>query len=278
MKQYVITVLLGALLLLAGCSGRDGLSSSSHVSSEDKISDFTESSEPIESTASQEESKPESLAPQESSNGPSASAENPSNGVNSDATVIDPEDNWQLMLINKQNILPEGYTPKTAEVAGMPIDERVAPFLKEFMNAAAENGINLSVISGYRRYSTSERLYNNKVAEYVSQGYSKAEAELEAGKWIAPPGTSEHNAGVSADLMTYHYFQGMPMNEEMGKLEEYKWLAEHCAEYGFILRYPADKEDITGIHYEPWHFRYVGEKAAREIMSQGVCLEEYLNS
>lgn len=104
--------------------------------------------------------------------------------------------------------------------------------------------------------------------EYKNLGYSEADAKLEAGKWVAVPGTSEHCLGYAADLCS--------LEESFENSEQFAWLQEHCAEYGFILRYPKDKVDITKISYEPWHYRYVGSNHAQIIMSQGLCLEEYL--
>jgi len=116
-------------------------------------------------------------------------------------------------------------------------------------------------------------LYNNKVQEYLNAGYAQRTAEAEAGKWVAVPGTSEHNLGLVVDIVNQGY---------TGALEQYfedsptfTWLYENCADYGFILRYPKTKEAVTGIVYEPWHYRYVGEEVAHYIMDNDLTLEEY---
>ena len=110
--------------------------------------------------------------------------------------------------------------------------------------------------------------YQEKVEEYKNLGYNEGDAKIEAGKWVAVPGTSEHCLGYAADLCS--------LEENFENSDQFAWLQKHCAEYGFILRYPKDKVDITKISYEPWHYRYVGSNHAQIIMSQGLCLEEYL--
>jgi D-alanyl-D-alanine carboxypeptidase len=129
------------------------------------------------------------------------------------------------------------------------------------------------VLSGYRSYEYQANNFNNKVKDYQSKGYSKEEAEKEAATIIARPGTSEHQLGLAVDIIDTQLWA---LEEEQADLPAQKWLMEHCWEYGFILRYPRDKQDITGITYEPWHYRYVGMEAAEEITSRGICLEEYL--
>jgi D-alanyl-D-alanine carboxypeptidase len=149
--------------------------------------------------------------------------------------------------------------------------------LVEMMEDAKAAGLPLYIVSGYSPIERSRVLYNNKVQELLNSGYSRQEAEAEAGMWIAPPGTSEHSTGLAADLISADYYTKLPdLLPEFEEFEEAKWLKEHCAEYGFILRFPKGKEDITQVVFEPWHFRYVGKQAAAEIMAAGITLEEYL--
>ena len=108
----------------------------------------------------------------------------------------------------------------------------------------------------------------------MDQGDLREEAEKQAAIWVAPPGTSEHQLGLAVDIVAESY-QLLDRHQE--KTAEQQWLMEHCSEYGFILRYPTDKSEMTGIGYEPWHYRYVGREAAEEIMRRGICLEEYLD-
>ena len=118
-----------------------------------------------------------------------------------------------------------------------------------------------------------EKLFQNKVSRLIAQGYSEADATVEAGKSVAVPGTSEHQLGLAVDIVDIN---NQHLDESQESTAVQKWLMEHCWEYGFILRYPNDKSEITGIIYEPWHYRYVGHEDAEQIHSLGVCLEEYL--
>lgn len=130
------------------------------------------------------------------------------------------------------------------------------------------------ICSSYRTIQKQERLYKNKVNEYISQGYSQKQAEKEAGKWVAVPGTSEHHTGLAVDIVATDY---QLLDENQENTPEQQWLMNNAYKYGFILRYPNGKSHITGIYYEPWHYRYVGKEVAKEIHEQGICLEEYLN-
>ena len=134
--------------------------------------------------------------------------------------------------------------------------------------AAADDGVSLWAISAYRTLERQTELYEEKVAEYQALGYDEEQAKEEAGKWVAVPGTSEHCLGYAMDLCS--------LEDNFEDSAQFQWLQEHCADYGFILRYPKDKVEITKISYEPWHYRYVGSNHAKIIMSQGICLEEYL--
>lgn len=131
------------------------------------------------------------------------------------------------------------------------------------------------ICSSYRTNEKQQTLYNNKVSQYLEKGYSQTEAEAEAGKWVAVPGTSEHQTGLAVDIVDINY---QLLDEKQEETEVQKWLMKNSYRYGFILRYPSDKSDITGIYYEPWHYRYVGKETAKEIYEQGICFEEYLDT
>ncbi|NLO45670.1 MAG: M15 family metallopeptidase [Clostridiales bacterium] len=181
-------------------------------------------------------------------------------------------DEWWLILVNRDNILPDDFSVSLAEAApgtGVNLDERVAPHYAKMYSAALSKGIKLTPLSGHRRISTQKKNFENKILYYRNMGYGKAEATQLAAKIILPPGTSEHNAGLAMDICS--------LDVSFEKSNEFKWLSENAADYGFILRYPKDKTDITKITYEPWHWRYVGVKDAKKIKALGVCLEEYLD-
>lgn len=196
----------------------------------------------------------------------------------SEEFVPDPEYDWAAILVNKNSPLPDGYDPEIGKLnASRKFDVRVLPYMKAMIAAAEKDGIHLNVISSYRAPSRQVELFDAKVAEYRKKGLPRKEAELEAGKLVAPPGTSEHCTGLAADIVsTDWYDHHSSLTDDFDQTEEYRWLAKHAVEYGFVLRYPKDKEDITMIDYEPWHYRFVGTHAAEYIKANGLCLEEYV--
>ncbi len=181
---------------------------------------------------------------------------------------------WNLQLVNGWNPLPADYDYEEHLIdfgQGRMFDTRAAEALQNMLTAGKEYG--LRPVSLFRAYDLQVKLFNNEVAEWKQAGYSQEEAEQKASTEVARPGTSEHHMGLVADILSDGVYS---LEESFENTEAFKWLKEHCAEYGFILRYPKEKEDITGVIYEPWHYRYVGVEAATEIMSRGICLEEYL--
>ncbi len=192
--------------------------------------------------------------------------------VSSNRTVVDPTgDDWNLVVVNKEREIPADYVPKLKAVAGSGVylDYRVAPYYDAMYAAAKEDGIILTPYSGYRSYQRQQRNYNNLTQQYMSQyGLSKEKAAEKAATVILPPGTSEHNLGLAMDICN--------TNSSFKNQKEYKWLMEHAHEYGFILRYTSEKQPITGIIPEPWHWRFVGVEYAEKIKNSGLCLEEYL--
>ncbi|MBQ8209246.1 MAG: M15 family metallopeptidase [Clostridia bacterium] len=174
-----------------------------------------------------------------------------------------------LMLVNAWNEIDEDYEFETVTLTnGEIINELIYPDLQSMFNDARNSGIDPVVTSGYRTLDKQQQLYDDKVNAYIDEGYSRDEAEEKANEWVALPGYSEHHTGLAVDI-----------NAREGASEEvYKWLEKNCHKYGFILRYPADKTEITGINYEPWHFRYVGYEAAEYIYEHGITLEEYLEN
>lgn len=182
---------------------------------------------------------------------------------------------WKLVLVNEKNPLPEGFTVEVSKLPnGKEFDSRAIGELESMINAAKADGVSIFVTSSYRSYDYQVGLFNRKINQYKAQGYNDTEAYNIAKTIVAIPGTSEHNLGLAADIITPSY---QVLDEGFAETEAFKWLSENAADYGFILRYPKGKGDITGIIYEPWHYRYVGQAAARAITEQGICLEEYLN-
>ena len=173
------------------------------------------------------------------------------------------------LLVNPDHLMPDDYSPTVVSVGGnYKMESKAAAAWQDMQAAASRDGVSLWIISAYRTLERQTELYQEKVEEYKNLGYNEGDAKIEAGKWVAVPGTSEHCLGYAADLCS--------LEENFENSDQFAWLQKHCAEYGFILRYPKDKVDITKISYEPWHYRYVGSNHAQIIMSQGLCLEEYL--
>ena len=175
---------------------------------------------------------------------------------------------WNLIVVNAWNELPEDYSVELTELSnGQKVDSRIYPYLQEMFDAAREEGVYPIVREGYRIAEEQQEILEDRIQTYINQGYSRSRAERTAKEWVALPGTSEHQLGIAVDI---NADKSMCSNEEV-----YAWLAENAYKYGFILRYPLGKQEITGTSYEPWHYRYVGEEAALEIYEQGICLEEY---
>ena len=189
----------------------------------------------------------------------------------------DADDSWMLMLVNGENPLPEGYeAPELTKVrTGHYVDSRIYDALQEMLSDARAAGVSPVICSSYRTWAGQTKLYNNQVRLWKSWGYIGAAAEAKAATWVARPGTSEHQTGLALDIVDL-YYQGLYASQANTATQ--KWLMAHCAESGFILRSPKDKVEITGVNYEPWHYRYVGVEAAKEITESGVCLEEYLEA
>lgn len=185
--------------------------------------------------------------------------------------------NWYMLLTNGANPLPENYKFEEATVysAGRNwiVDARCAEDMKAMIAAAKKDGVSLIICSAYRSYELQEKNFNAKVQSYINKGYSKEDAVAKTATIIAVPGTSEHHTGLAADIVTPSY---QSLNSGFEKTEAFQWLYENCAEFGFVLRYPKDKVDVTKIIYEPWHYRYVGKEAAQIMMSEGICFEEFL--
>ena len=179
---------------------------------------------------------------------------------------------WYLRLVNQDHPLPRDFTVELADIPGGRFDARAAEALSQMLSAMEAQGLSPVVCSSFRTWEDQETLHQNKIDRLLGEGYSPEEAATEASRWVVPAGASEHQLGLAVDLVSAGY---QMLVEEQENTPEQQWLMENCATYGFILRYPKDKTDITGVGYEPWHYRYVGREAAQAIWEQGICLEEY---
>ena len=178
--------------------------------------------------------------------------------------IEDEKDQWYLILVNNQNAMPDDFDIETVEVEdGYYIDARVHDALQEMLAGCRDAGYSPRLISTFRTRETQQYLYDHTA--------NKADTAI--------PGHSEHECGLAADIVDAGSLGwGDPLIDAQEDMPAQQWLMEHCQDYGFILRYPKDKEDITEIIYEPWHYRYVGKEHASNIMSSGICLEEYLEN
>lgn len=186
--------------------------------------------------------------------------------------VINPDQTlWYLVVVNHTRTMPDGYEPELAYIADSDyeLDSRVASYYNDMFEAAAADGVYLTPVSAYRYYSTQESNLNALIEEYMYQyDLSEEDARAKAETEILPPGCSEHNLGLAVDIGS--------VDDSFGDTYEYEWLQEHAHEYGFIERYTEEKQSITGVIPEPWHWRFVGPVFAPKIKDSGLCLEEYL--
>lgn len=173
-----------------------------------------------------------------------------------------------LLVINKNNAISDSYKFSLVDFNGKPINSEIMSPLESMINDAKKDNINIYVSSGYRSVERQTVLYNRKVSYFLKKGFSKAQAEIEAAKIVAKPKTSEHHTGLAIDFNS--------IKDSFCKTKEYDWLLKNSYKYGFILRYPKNKSDVTNITFEPWHFRYVGLEHAKYIMENRICLEEYI--
>lgn len=191
----------------------------------------------------------------------------------SDETAYNKRD-WNLVLVNKDHSVADGYVPELAEVENnYYFDARAVQYLKEMLAAGRSAGLDFCICSAYRTIEKQTELFEKQINSLMAEGMDYEQACLEASTSVAVPGHSEHHLGLAVDIVARDY---QLLDEYQAETAEAKWLKENCWRYGFILRYPPDKTEITGIIFEPWHYRYVGVEAAREIMEQGICLEEYV--
>jgi D-alanyl-D-alanine carboxypeptidase len=181
---------------------------------------------------------------------------------------------WRLILVNPKNRLAADFTVKLTKLSNsQSIDERCYPDLQKMMDDCRAAGLHPLICSSFRSYEKQQQLFDNKVKKLVAQGDSEETARKKAATVIAVPGTSEHQTGLALDIVD---LSNQNLDESQAKTPVQQWLMKNCMNYGFILRYPEDKTDITNITYEPWHYRYVGKDAAKEICDKNICLEEYL--
>ena len=192
------------------------------------------------------------------------------------AMLADP----MMVLVNHTNKMPDNYTFDTKECGSQTavnktLQTAACDAFLEMQKAAAADGVTVWMQSGYRSVKYQTSLYERKTKYYLDKGYDNATAKEKAAAVVNPPGYSEHNCGLAADLNSPEH---TGLDEGFEKTAAFRWLCEHAGDYGFILRYPKDAEDKTEIIYEPWHWRYVGVENAAKINASGLCFEEYIET
>lgn len=259
----VCAVILAAVILLivfavkAVMSGGEKDNNSSEVSSlqSDSVSDVSDIS------GTSEVSSEQSSTPSYPETGP--------NGLDANYT--------KLLLVNGENPLPEDYDyegnlttipDKYINGSLKQIDKDVWPYMQAMIEAAWADGVKLYVWSPYRSYSTQNMLFKKQVDRQIAKGVPADKAEDEAATVVARPGTSEHHTGLAADFNM--------ADDKFETTEMYTWMQQHAADYGFVMRYSGEKQSITGVIHESWHYRFVGINAAKEMNRLNMCLEEYV--
>lgn len=261
MKRWIVALTCTATVIIAGCSGGETDTEPSDSKEKETEEVSTDTTEDVEQSSPEEETAEEE-----------ALAEPPA--VDENGVLEDPYD--LLALVNKEHHLPSDYEPNDLTVPDVrfPYEEDVpkkqlrepaANALEEMFADAEQEGLYLFAVSGYRSYDRQESIFQANVAQ---------DGEEAANQYSARPGESEHQTGLTMDLSSQS--NGFALTTDFGETPEGKWVAENAHNYGFIIRYPEDKTDITNYQYEPWHVRYVGEEPAKEMYENDYTLEEYL--
>ena len=225
-------------------------------------------------SASQSSAASDAAKSDSTSGGAASSSDGASGGASQ--TAAQGEEDWLLRLVNHTHPLPEGFTVETSTLPnGLEFDSRAIGQLEQMLADGNAAGLQLMVCSAYRSVARQDELFNEMMQDYIAEGYSEEEAYDITATIRTPHGCSEHSTGLAADIVAVDY---QMLDDGYAETDEAKWLLENAADYGFILRYPKDKESVTGIIWEPWHYRYVGVENAKKIKASGLCLEEYLES
>ncbi len=223
-----------------------------------------EASKPAEPSSAGSEPQPEPKLREETPNSEAPTASSAAEPVERD---------WRLMLVNPDHLLPDDWTVELAMTKyGYEVDARIVDDVTALVEAAAADNVSLLICYGYRTLEQSQQLFDKQLRKQLSYGLSEEAALAEAKRWVAPPGTSDHHTGLALDIVTPEH---QVLNHAFYDTPAGRWMAEHSWEYGFVIRFPKDKQEITGITYEPWHLRFVGKEHAAEMQKNNECLEEY---
>lgn len=229
------------------------------------------------SSSSGGQGQSQSISQSQSQQSSQPQSETASQVQNIDVSSTTNTSDWRMILANKNTPLPQDYTIELATLAdsSLQMQAEAAAAFDQMREAANASGLKLMACSAYRSVERQTELYNAEVQKWLNQGYTQEDAEAKAVTVVMIPGCSEHNTGLAVDVGSV---SNQRVELDFEDEPEFEWLQQHAAEYGFILRYPEDKQAITGVTYEPWHYRYVGIDNAKAIKESGLCLEEYLTN
>jgi zinc D-Ala-D-Ala carboxypeptidase len=202
----------------------------------------------------------------------SSAVKQPSSSANDGGVAVSSplkNSDWQLVLVNFDNKMPDDFQNKIVHEFNVDLDSRIAEPYQKMHDAALKDDVRLWISSGYRSPEKQETLFNQEIETYAKMGLNHNAAVSQAERSVAHAGYSEHNTGLAIDLNG--------VLDSFAQTPEFRWLQSHAQDYGFVLRYAQDKQDITKIKFEPWHFRYVGVENAKKMNQLGMCLEEYIN-
>lgn len=253
------TLLLTLFLLLTACSGNEN---QANENAEQAVE------EPTENTQNNQEDHEADKV------GETSEEEQLIQNLPKEAHVED----WNLVLVNPWVALPEDFEPQLVEVDNeQRIDERIVDAWNSWKEAALEAGHRLFLASGHRTVERQSSNFDQQVNEYLNEGLSEEEAVERAKEYLTEPGHSEHHTGLALDIVDEEWImEGHGLIPEYDTQDSQQWLVDTMTDYGFILRYPKGKEETTGIEYESWHFRYVGEENAKFMAENDLTLEEYV--
>lgn len=264
-----LAIVLFVISLVKDKSKENETSSISSISSQSSVVESSSKEEP----SSQEEPSSEQ---EPSSEKASSKEETSSKETSSKKKKLDAEYE-RLILVGAKNPLPEDYD-YDGNLMKIPssylkgfrnqMDKDVWPYLKAMIDDARSDGVDMGVLSPYRSYAVQKTLFQQQIVKQINKGVPESEAEEKAATVVTRPGTSEHHTGLAFDINC--------ADKSFENTDAYDWLIKNAENYGFVMRYPDGKQDITGIIYESWHWRFVGINAAKEMNDLGYCLEEYV--
>ena len=260
-----------AMLIVCGCQARS-IPAASEVSLLEK-----ETSSVRTEPASTEEVKPaEPVSEPASEPAPQESEEPESDPLPDSPAAGSLEGDWRLVLVNPWNVLEKEMDVSLVMTKyGYEVDERIVEDLDDMINSAKAEGVDLLLCYGYRTFAQSQQLFEKQInrQKNANPHYTHEQAVEAAKKWVAPPGTSDHHTGLALDIVTP---SNQVLDDNFATTDAAKWMAANGWKYGFTLRFPKDKTEITGISYESWHMRYVGREHAAIMHENNYCLEEYI--